>query len=310
MKHMKKLTNEVKVGITVFLTIIVFIWLYNFLKGKEILSNKARYYVVYDEIAGLVESSPVEVNGYKVGIVQAIRFLNPVSGKLLVVLSVDKGFRLPVNSVAEITTASLIAGMKVQLVFGNGPGFYSSNDTIPGRLVESVITRLENEIIPLKNKAESVIQSLDTTLGSINDIMTPEFRNNVNAGIASLRNTADGIEKADLGASLENIKKLTEMLAENTTRLSRTFENLESVTDTLVAADLYSTVNNLRSSLGKLTVLVESLTDGKGTAGQLMTNDSLYINLNRSLASLDLLLQDLKSNPRRYVHFSMFGRKN
>ncbi|HPM19446.1 MAG TPA: hypothetical protein PK288_10740, partial [Bacteroidales bacterium] len=212
--------------------------------------------------------------------------------------------------VAEITTASLIAGMKVQLVFGNGPGFYSSNDTIPGRLVESVITRLENEIIPLKNKAESVIQSLDTTLGSINDIMTPEFRNNVNAGIASLRNTADGIEKADLGASLENIKKLTEMLAENTTRLSRTFENLESVTDTLVAADLYSTVNNLRSSLGKLTVLVESLTDGKGTAGQLMTNDSLYINLNRSLASLDLLLQDLKSNPRRYVHFSMFGRKN
>ncbi|HQG77518.1 MAG TPA: MlaD family protein [Bacteroidales bacterium] len=307
---MKKLTNEVKVGITVFLTIIVFIWLYNFLKGKEILSNKARYYVVYDEIAGLVESSPVEVNGYKVGIVQAIRFLNPVSGKLLVVLSVDKGFRLPVNSVAEITTASLIAGMKVQLVFGNGPGFYSSNDTIPGRLVESVITRLENEIIPLKNKAESVIQSLDTTLGSINDIMTPEFRNNVNAGIASLRNTADGIEKADLGASLENIKKLTEMLAENTTRLSRTFENLESVTDTLVAADLYSTVNNLRSSLGKLTVLVESLTDGKGTAGQLMTNDSLYINLNRSLASLDLLLQDLKSNPRRYVHFSMFGRKN
>ncbi|HNR42135.1 MAG TPA: MlaD family protein [Bacteroidales bacterium] len=307
---MKKLTNEVKVGITVFLTIIVFIWLYNFLKGKEILSNKARYYVVYDKIAGLVESSPVEVNGYKVGIVQAIRFLNPVSGKLLVVLSVDKGFRLPVNSVAEITTASLIAGMKVQLVFGNGPGFYSSNDTIPGRLVESVITRLENEIIPLKNKAESVIQSLDTTLGSINDIMTPEFRNNVNAGIASLRNTADGIEKADLGASLENIKKLTEMLAENTTRLSRTFENLESVTDTLVAADLYSTVNNLRSSLGKLTVLVESLTDGKGTAGQLMTNDSLYINLNRSLASLDLLLQDLKSNPRRYVHFSMFGRKN
>lgn len=307
---MKKITNEVKVGVTVLLTIIVFIWLYNFLKGKEILSNKVRYYVVYDQIAGLVESSPVEVNGYKVGIVQAIRFLNPASGKLLVVLSVDKGFRLPVNSVAEITTASLIAGMKVQLAFGNGPGFYSSNDTIPGRLVESVITRLENEIIPLKNKAESVIQSLDTTLGSINDIMTPEFRNNVNAGIASLRNTADGIEKADLGASLENIKKLTEMLAGNTTRLSRTFENLESVTDTLVAADLYSTVNNLRSSLGKLTVLVESLTDGKGTAGQLMTNDSLYINLNRSLASLDLLLQDLKSNPRRYVHFSMFGRKN
>lgn len=307
---MKKITNEVKVGITALLTIIVFIWLYNFLKGKEVLSSKVRYYVVYDKVAGLAESSPVEVNGYKVGIVQSIRFVDPGSGKLLVVLSVDKGFRLPVSSVAEITTASLIAGMKVQLVFGSGPGFYSSNDTIPGRLVESVITKLENELVPLKNKAESVIQQLDTTLGSLNEIMNPEFRNNVNSGIASLRNTAVGIEKADLGASLENIRKLTEMLADNTKRLNRTFENLESVTDTLVAADLYATVTNLRSSLGKISGLMENITEGKGTAGQLMTNDSLYLNLNRSLASLDLLLQDLKSNPRRYVHFSLFGRKN
>ncbi len=307
---MKKITNEVKVGVTALLTIIVFIWLYNFLKGKEIFSSKARYYVVYDKVSGLVESSPVEVNGYKVGVVQTIRFTDPESGRLLVVLSVDKGFRLPVNTVAEITTATLIAGMKVQLVFGSGPGTYSSGDTIPGRIAESVISKLENELVPLKNKAESVILKLDTVLGSLNEIMNDEFRDNVNAGIASLRNTADGIDKADLGASLENMKKITGMLADNTTRINQTLENLESVTDTLAAADIYTTVNNLKSGLEKMTVLIENINKGKGTAGQIMTNDSIYVNLNRSLADLDLLLQDLKANPKRYVHFSMFGRKN
>jgi phospholipid/cholesterol/gamma-HCH transport system substrate-binding protein len=307
---MKKITNEVKVGVTALLTIIVFIWLYNFLKGKEIFSSKAHYYVVYDKVAGLVESSPVEVNGYKVGVVQTIKFTDPESGRLLVVLSVDKGFSLPVNTVAEITTATLIAGMKVQLVFGSGPGSYSSGDTIPGRIAESLIAKLENELVPLKNKAESVILKLDTVLGSLNEIMNQEFRDNVNAGIASLRNTADGIDKADLGASLENMKKITGMLADNTTRINQTLENLESVTDTLAAADIYTTVTNLKGSLEKMTMMIENINNGKGTAGQLMTNDSIYVNLNRSLEDLDLLLQDLKANPKRYVHFSMFGRKN
>jgi phospholipid/cholesterol/gamma-HCH transport system substrate-binding protein len=250
------------------------------------------------------------VNGYKVGVVQTIKFSDPERGRLLVVLSVDKGFSLPVNTVAEITTATLIAGMKVQLVFGSGPGSYSSGDTIPGRIAESLIAKLENELVPLKNKAESVILKLDTVLGSLNEIMNQEFRDNVNAGIASLRNTADGIDKADLGASLENMKKITGMLADNTTRINQTLENLESVTDTLAAADIYTTVTNLKGSLEKMTMMIENINNGKGTAGQLMTNDSIYVNLNRSLEDLDLLLQDLKANPKRYVHFSMFGRKN
>lgn len=307
---MKKITNEVKVGVTALLTIIVFIWLYNFLKGKEIFSSKAHYYVVYDKVSGLSESSPVEVNGYKVGVVQTIRFTDRESGRLLVVLSVDKGFRLPVNTVAEITTATLIAGMKVQLVYGNGPGTYSSGDTIPGRIAVSLISKLENELIPLRNKVESVILKMDTVLGSLNEIMNQEFRDNVNAGIASLRNTVDGIDRADLGASIENMKKITGMLADNTSRINKTLENLESVTDTLASADLYNTVTSLKGGLEKMTLLIDNINNGKGSVGQFITNDSLYLNLNRSLADLDLLIQDLKTNPKRYVHFSMFGRKN
>ncbi len=307
---MKKISNEVKVGATALLTILVFIWLYSFLKGREVFSSKAHYYVIYDKVGGLAESSPVEINGYKVGVVQSIRFVDPESGKLLVVLSVDKGFRLPKNTVAEITTATLIAGMKVQFVFGNGPGTYSNGDTIPGRLATSLITKLEEELIPLKNKVESVIVKLDSTIGSVNEILNPEFRSNINSGMESLSKTVKGIEKADIGASLNNIKRLTGVLAENTENIKNTFQNLEAFTDTLAAADLYTSVGSLKSSLERLTLLLDNINNGKGTAGQLFTNDSIYKNLNNSLANLDNLLQDLKANPKRYVHFSMFGRKN
>jgi phospholipid/cholesterol/gamma-HCH transport system substrate-binding protein len=307
---MKKISNEVKIGATVLVVLLCFIWLFSFLRGKDIFSNKAHYYVVYDKVAGLTESSPVEINGYKVGVVQTIRFSDPESGRLLVKLSVDKGFRLPENTVAEITTATLIAGMKIQFVFGEGPGTYSSGDTIPGRLAISLITKLEDELVPLKDKAESVIVKLDSAIGSLNKIMNPKFRSDLGSGIASLSNTVRGIEKADLGASLENLRKLTGMLAENSDKIRNTFDNLESLSDTLAAADLYSSVGNLKSSLEKITELMDNLNSGTGTAGKLLTNDSLYVNLNNSLSGLNALLLDLKANPKKYVHFSMFGKKN
>jgi phospholipid/cholesterol/gamma-HCH transport system substrate-binding protein len=307
---MKKISNEVKVGATALVTLLVFIWLYNFLKGKDIFSSTAHYYVVYDKVGGLAESSPVEVNGYKVGVVQTIRFLNPVSGKLLVTLSVDKDFKLPEKTIAEITTATLIAGMKIQFIYGEGPGFYSNGDTIPGRLAVSVVAKVENEIIPLREKITNLISVLDSVIGSVNDIMDPEFKKNISTGIASLSNTARNIDEAQLKSSLENINKFTRMLADNTDKMTSTFTNLKSVTDTLASADLYSSINNLKTSLEKAAVLVENLNNGKGTAGKLMTNDSLYKNLSSSLGSLNLLLKDMKDNPKRYVHFSIFGKKN
>ncbi|OFY64326.1 MAG: hypothetical protein A2V46_05130 [Bacteroidetes bacterium RBG_19FT_COMBO_42_7] len=307
---MKKISHEVKIGITVLITILVFIWLYNFLKGKDLFSKSTQYYVVYDKVGGLAESSPVEVNGYKVGVVQSVRFLDPESGRLVVTLTVDKGFKLPRNTVAEITTATLIAGMKIQFVYGEGPGTYSSGDTIPGRLAESLIAKFENQLIPLKNKLSDLISVIDSVIGSINDIIDPQFKTNLRSGVASLSSTARSIDEAELKATLENINRFTQMLAENSDKLTSTFSSLENIADTLAAADIYNSINNLKSSLEKAAVLLENLNNGQGTAGQLMTNDSLYKNLSSSLGSLNLLLLDMKANPKRYVHFSLFGKKN
>jgi phospholipid/cholesterol/gamma-HCH transport system substrate-binding protein len=307
---MKKISNEVKIGITAIITILVFIWLYNFLKGKDLFRSTSHYYVIYDKVGGLAESSPVEVNGYKVGVVQSISFIDPESGRLLVTLSVDKDFKLPEHTIAEITTATLIAGMKIQFIYGEGPGTYSNGDTIPGRLAESIVARLENELIPLKNKVTDLITVIDSVVGSINSVMDPQFKTNLRSGVASLSNTARSIEEAQLKETLENINKFTQMLAENSDKLTSTFSNLETVADTLAAADIYNSVRNLKSSLEKASVLINNLNEGQGTAGQLMTNDSLYKNLSSSLESLNLLLLDMKANPKRYVHFSLFGKKN
>jgi phospholipid/cholesterol/gamma-HCH transport system substrate-binding protein len=307
---MKKISHEVKVGFTALITILVFIWLYNFLKGKDLFSSTSHYLVVYDKVGGLAESSPVEVNGYKVGVVQSIRFLDPETGKLLVTVSVDKGFSLPRNTVAEITTASLIAGMKIQFVYGQGPGVYSDGDTIPGRLAESIITKVENDLAPFKDKLSDLISVLDSVISSVNEIMDPWFKTDLRTGIASLSSTAKSIEESELKSTLLNINRFTKTLAENSDKLSSTFSSLQTVADTLAAADLYTSVNNLKQTLEKASLLIENLNKGEGTAGQLMTNDTLYHNLSNSLGSLNSLLLDMKANPKRYVHFSMFGKKN
>ena len=307
---MKKLSNEARIGITTIITILVFIWVFSFLKGKNIFNSTSSYHVIYEQVGGLAESSPVEVNGYKVGVVQSVKFLDPVSGRLLVTLSVDKSFKLPVNTVAEITTASLIAGMKIQFVYGNGPGTYSSGDTIPGRLAVSLLTRLEDELLPLKDRISDLIMTLDTVIGSVNNIIDPKFRADLRSGVSSLSSTARSIDESELKATLMNINSFSAMLAGNSEKFTSTFNSLGSIADTLAAADLYGSINNLRSSLERASSLLGNLSEGEGTAGKLITNDSLYTNLSNSLGSLDLLLQDMRTNPKRYVHFSLFGKKN
>jgi len=313
---MKKISNEVKVGATALLTIVVFVWLFNFLKGKDFLKSTAIYYAVYEKVGGLAESSPVEVNGYKVGVVRSIDFIDAESGRLLVEFSVNKNFKLPKNTVAEIVPISLMGGMKVQFVYGNGPGTYSERDTIPGRLAESLMDKIDTEILPVKEKISNLIVVLDSVISSVNEVLNADFKKGLSGTLANLNSTTQSLDKIigskekELTATLDNVNKFTKMLSDNSERMSKTFSNLEAITDTIAAADLYKSVSNLKASLEKAALLMDNLNKGKGTAGQFLTNDTLYTNLTSSLESLNVLLKDMKSNPKRYVHFSVFGKKS
>jgi phospholipid/cholesterol/gamma-HCH transport system substrate-binding protein len=313
---MKKISNEIKVGATVLITIAVFIWLFSFLKGKDFLKSTAIYYTVYDKVGGLAESSPVEINGYKVGVVRSIGFTDPESGRLLVVFSVNRSFKLPMNTVAEIVPVSVLGGMKVQFVYGKGPGFYSEGDTIPGRLAESLLDRIDTEITPLKDKISNLVVVLDSVISSVNEIMDPEFKKNFNGIVSQLNSTTASLDKTigskerELSSTIDNINRFTGMLSDNSGKMNKTFSNLEAITDTLASADIYKSISALKTSLENATILLENLNKGKGSAGQFLTNDTLYTNLSGSLESLNSLLQDMKSNPKRYVHFSVFGKNS
>ena len=313
---MAKISNEVKVGVVALVTIVAFIFLYNFLKGKDLFTNSTFYYSIYDEIGGLAESSPVEINGYKVGVVQSIDFIDETSGRLLVTFSVDKGFRLPVNTVAEIVPVSIIAGMKTQFVFGDGPGFYEHGDTIPGKLSASILSTIEEEFGPLKERISNLLDVIDSVIVSVDDIMDPGFRNDLKGTVANLNSTTESLDQVigtrekELKATLDNLARFSQMLADNSKKMSDTFTSLESITDTLASADIYGSVQNLKTSLEKTSLLIENLNNGKGSAGQFLTNDSLYTELTNTLGSLKELLSDMKVNPNRYVHFSLFGKKN
>ena len=146
--------------------------------------------------------------------------------------------------------------------------------------------------------------------------MSPEFKKNFRGTLAHLNNTTASLDKVigskekELSATVDNINKFTNMLSDNSGKMNKTFSNLESISDTLAAADIYSSVTNLKASLEKASTLMDNLNKGKGSAGQFLTNDTLYTNLTSSLESLNLLLKDMKSNPKRYVHFSVFGKKS
>jgi phospholipid/cholesterol/gamma-HCH transport system substrate-binding protein len=311
-----KISNEVKVGAVALVTIIAFIWLFNFLKGKDYFRSTTNYYAVYDRIGGLAESSPVEINGYKVGVVQSIDFVDATSGRLLVILSVSKDFKLPAGTVAEIVPVSVIAGMKVQFVYGDGPGFHAFGDTITGVLSESLLSSIDEELGPIRDKVMGLVSVIDSVMASVNSILDPEFRDNLSGTMAHLDNTTGSIERIigskekELKTTLDNLSAFSGMLSENTAKMNNTFTNLESISDTLAAADLFNTIEGLKASLEKTSVLLGNLNEGKGSAGQLLTDDSLYANLSSSLESLNLLLEDLKDNPKKYVHFSLFGRKS
>ena len=176
--------------------------------------------------------------------------------------------------------------------------------------------KVENEFIPLKDKISDMIVTLDSVISSVNEIIDNDFKNNLGKTLGNLNSTTESLDKIigskekELTATLDNVNKFTKMLAENSEKMNSTFSNLKTISDTIAAADIYSTISNLKTSLEKAALLLNNMNNGKGTAGKFLTNDTLYTNLTSSLESLNVLLQDMKANPKRYVHFSIFGKKS
>ncbi len=310
-----KISHEVKVGGVALITIIAFILMFQFLKGTALFTSTDTYHVIYDNIAGLTESNPVEINGYQAGVVQDVRLINDGSGRILVSLSIDRNFNIPKDTEAEITTATLIAGMKIVLRMGESSEMCHNHDTISGYVATSILDRLSSTLSPLEDNISSIVLRLDSVITSINTLLSPEMTSDVKTTMSNVSAVTTDLKqlsasrKDELMAAIDEIQAFTSMLASNSSSVDSTLKNLGEISEAVAAADLKASLGSLQSSLRGLDTIVSGISKGEGSAGKLVTNDSLYNNLSNTLYNLDMLLRDMKDNPKKYVHFSLFGKK-
>nr|WP_255702470.1 MlaD family protein [Salinimicrobium sediminilitoris] len=287
--------------------ILLFIFGYSFLKGKNWFDSSRTFYAIYNDVEGLSPSSPVTINGLKVGSVTKIGFLD-TSGRLVVTFSVDNAFPFSENSVAQIYGGGLIGGKSLAILPEYEPGnIAESGDTLPGQIEEGLLELVNERLTPLQEKVEKVIVSTDSLINSFNEVMNPTTRQNLKNSIANLNATI---------ASLNNSANTVEgVLSENSPKLNRTFTNLDEMaenfsnfSDTLSQFDVRKVTEDLETAVANFENVTEKLNSGEGTAGKLLNDPSVFNNLERATNQLDALIQDVKLNPKRYVHFSIFGK--
>jgi phospholipid/cholesterol/gamma-HCH transport system substrate-binding protein len=307
-----KFNREFKIGFIALLAIALAIWGINYLKGINIFKSTDSYVGVYSNVKGLVKNAVVYLNGYKVGNVSRIEFDKKDVKKIIVEISLQQRVKLIKGTTMVLRSGSIISGTKdVDLVLGEGPGFYESGDT----LSSAVEVELTDYIDPIRQKVESLVTSVDTLMVALSDLMDKETRKNLQGAISNLNDATASLKlslqpSGSLNQSLGNLSQVTENLRKSNEDISKMLQNFAAISDTLKQARLKELIAHADETFARTAELFALIKSGEGTAGQLVVNDSLYNNLNNALASLDSLLVDLREHPKRYVHLSVFGKKD
>lgn len=318
-----KLSKEFKIGIVVVCAIAAFIWGINFLKGSNLFSHKYYLYALYPKIDNLIPANPLLLNGYKIGQITDITLVQRGKDtKVLVEFLLTEDIQIPKKSIARAISSDLLGSKAVEVVFSDNKEFVESGDTLIAETEQGFKEALDKRIAPIQAKAENLIGSIDSVMTVVNMVLNTKTRENIDKSfesvkkaIISLEQTAYklddlvGSEKAKMSAILSNLSNITSTLAKNEAKINNIIANASNLTDSLAKANLKEAVNNADKSLKELNILLARINEGQGTLGKLAKNDSLYNNLNKSAEDLDKLLADLRLNPGRYVHISVFGKK-
>lgn len=312
-----KIANETKVGILATVAIAILILGYSFLKGNDVFTSENTYYATYNQVDGLTVSKPVFVNGYQIGRVSALT-LEP-TGEILTEFKIDKKYEIPENTIAKIASTDLLGSKAIVFELGNAAQFAESGDTLNADIQKNIMEQVE----PVQKKAEAVFVMLDSVLTSINNTVNPEFQKNINRSLASIANTLQtlentatqvdgmvGTQKSKISGILTNLESISNNLDQNNERISNVFANLETISDNAAKLDFTQTMAKADKAVADLQSITNNLNEGNGSLGKLLNDDSLYNNLEDASQSLDKLIIDMKENPKRYLHFSIFGRKN
>lgn len=304
-----KITREIKTAILVIASILLFIWGYSFLKGKDLFTNYKTLYAEYDNVEELAQSAPVTINGLVVGKVSKIT-INEVTGKLLVELQLKTDFPISKTSKASLYSASIIGGKQIAIV----PNLADKTPAEDGETLQSEVKlglteSLGGKLEPIEQKLNKMLLNIDNLVTGLNNVLDKKGQEDLKKSLAELSQTMEQFHKASgtLNTILDTNKGQINGVVTNFNKMSN---NFNKISDSLNKADLGKTVRNLNQTLAKVDGIMSNLNSGKGTAGKLLNDDALYNNLAKTSKELELLLQDVRLYPTRYVNVSLFGKKN
>lgn len=319
-----KLSKEVKTGLVVLITIVLFIYGFNLLKGRNLLGHERKYYVVYHNVDGLVSSNPVVVNGLKVGQVKSLLFAPGTSGKIIATIIVtQKELDIQSNTIARIFSSDLLGSKAINLDLKPGGRIMQNGDTLIGETEQSLSKIVDQRIEPLRKKVESLVGSIDSVMIGFNAVLDKDGRSNLSKSFESIRKAIATFEKtsvrldelvaseqAKVSKILSKVEIITTTFANNSEQLGNVIKNFSTISDSLAKSNIATTINNATAALGRVSEVMDKINKGEGSLGLLVNDKKLYNHLDSASVSLDKLLEDLKARPGRYVHLSVFGKKD
>lgn len=318
-----KVRKETKIGIIAVASILILYIGLNYLKGVYVFDKPTTYYGIYHKINGLEKANPVMLNGFKIGQVRDISIVNDGTGRLLVTLTVNEDLDIPKDSKALLKAGDLLGSMQAHILLGESTEMAVSGDTLTPDVEGDLVEEVNAQLKPIKVKAESLISSIDSVISVIESILNPASQQNlvesftgINRAVMNLERTTFRLdtlvreERQRIKVIFTNIAQVTDVLADNSESLNNIIQNFEQISDTLAKVNIAQTISSANDALTEVDGIVTKINEGEGSLGMLINNPELYERLESAANNLDLLMEDIRVNPNRYVQVSVFGRKN
>jgi phospholipid/cholesterol/gamma-HCH transport system substrate-binding protein len=316
-----KISNETKIGALTAVSITLLVLGFNFLKGKTFFGKSHNLFAKYTNVQGLANSNPVMINGLQVGTIYSITTDKNMK-EILVNMNLSKDVNIPVNSIAIIKSNPLGA-TSIDIKLGDATTYLPKNGTIATAESAGILDAAVQEIRPVLGQVKNAVKSLDAILTNVNGAIDPNAKNNIRGILENLNKTTVGLvassaslqtllntQTGALAKSLNNVSSFTGNLANNNDKLTSVMANLDKTTTNLANLDLQKTLTTLTTTIANLQSTIGKLNSSNGTAGLLLNDTKLYNNLTATTNKLNLLLDDFKTNPKRYISVSVFGKKN
>ena len=307
------MNKEFKIGFFAIASIIALVFGVNYLKGINILNDNSDFYAVYENIGGLQVGSPVLVNGYKVGMVSNIDLLTEQNQNLLVTISLDKEFDMAKNTVCKIVNQDLMGTKGIALILGDTDELVRGGDTLISGIEGTLQDEVNAQILPLKNKAEELIGSIDSVMMIVTAVLNKDTRDNLRNSLSSLDKTFElmsqtmvrvdsmvDINDDRIAKVVKNLESITSNLESSNGEIKTILTNFATLSDSLVKADIATVLQNVSD-------ITTKINNGEGSIGLFLKDDKIYANFEKSTRELASLLEDIKKNPSRYVNFSIIG---